>query len=356
MENPMPSSPPAPLAALLRRKRPRPEDVPAVDASTTRILRRAIAAPKEEEKRPPAPKRQYPRLPAPARPVRPRDSTASVPARSSVAAVPLWGKPTAAPVGVAPKAKLRIPRLKLDLGSFYVAKEGVHPRGEDAHFLNRALNAFGVADGVGGWTAHGIDAGMFSRQLMSLCEVELVEASCRRTSLLLEGLLERALARTTARGTSTACIAVVDGQLLRAVNIGDSGFLVVRGDKVVYRSATQQSHFNRPYQVGRVDKGDPPASASRTVVRIAPGDIIVAGTDGLFDNLFHEEIVEVLAEAKADGHGAPEDMARALAWAAVEAYLAGEETPFSVACRKAKLSWNGSGKPDDVTVVVARVW
>lgn len=237
-------------------------------------------------------------------------------------------------------------------------KEGKNPRGEDAHFVNKPLNAFGVADGVGGWSKRGVDAGEFARQLMSSCEAELEAAACCSTTWtsLPEGVLEKALARTTARGTSTACIAVVDGQLLRAVNLGDSGFLVVRGAKVVYHSAPQKGSLNRPYQVGGVDRGDPPESASRIAVPIEPGDIIVAGTDGLFDNLFDAEILGVLAGAKADGHGTPEEMARAVAWAAVEAYVVGEETPFSVACRGAKVSCNGGGKLDDVTVVVASVW
>lgn len=32
----------------------------------------------------------------------------------------------------------------------------------------------------------------------------------------------------------------------------------------------------------------------RYEVQLQPGDIIVAGTDGLWDNCFHEEIVSVL--------------------------------------------------------------
>ncbi|MQL83006.1 hypothetical protein Taro_015489 [Colocasia esculenta] len=83
----------------------------------------------------------------------------------------------------------------------------------------------------------------------------------------------------TVKGTSTACIAVIDGQLLCAINIGDRGFLLVRGDK--WTRVTHQHAL---------------AGSS---------SIIVASTDGLFDSLFDEEILDLLVEAKVDGHEVP---------------------------------------------------
>ena len=41
-----------------------------------------------------------------------------------------------------------------------------HGGGEDAYFIDDSLNCVGVADGVGGWALHGVDAGIFARQLM----------------------------------------------------------------------------------------------------------------------------------------------------------------------------------------------
>ena len=41
-----------------------------------------------------------------------------------------------------------------------------HKGGEDSCFVDDDLGCVGVADGVGGWAAHGIDAGIFARQLM----------------------------------------------------------------------------------------------------------------------------------------------------------------------------------------------
>ena len=55
----------------------------------------------------------------------------------------------------------------------------------------------------------------------------------------------------TAAGSSTACLAVVDGASgwLTVANLGDSGFVVVRGGQSILRSAEQQHAFNFPFQI-----------------------------------------------------------------------------------------------------------
>ena len=47
--------------------------------------------------------------------------------------------------------------------------------GEDAFFADPAIGAFGVADGVGGSARQGVDPGIFSRMMLSLCHRHLVE-------------------------------------------------------------------------------------------------------------------------------------------------------------------------------------
>ena len=51
------------------------------------------------------------------------------------------------------------------------------------------------------------------------------------------------------QGSCTVCILVLKGNQLHAANLGDSGFLVVRNEKVVYKSKQQQISFNCPYQL-----------------------------------------------------------------------------------------------------------
>lgn len=58
-------------------------------------------------------------------------------------------------------------------------------------------------------------------------------------------------------GSSTACIVVLDRQShrLHTCNLGDSGFLVVRGGEVVHRSDEQQHYFNTPFQLSIAPPG-----------------------------------------------------------------------------------------------------
>jgi hypothetical protein len=59
-------------------------------------------------------------------------------------------------------------------------------------------------------------------------------------------------------------------------------------NEIFYRSFEQQHNYNYPYQIG--NKSDDPNDAIDIVHRIRDKDIIVMGSDGLFDNLFDHEI------------------------------------------------------------------
>lgn len=52
--------------------------------------------------------------------------------------------------------------------------------------------------------------------------------------------------------------------MLHSANLGDSGFMVVRQNDVVFKSPSQQHSFNFPFQLGRGGRGsfDPPISAN----------------------------------------------------------------------------------------------
>ena len=96
--------------------------------------------------------------------------------------------------------------------------------GEDSYFISPCNRAFGVADGVGGWADHGIDAGQYSRELMNTaCEHFLQNKSFDPNQVL-----THAYENTHSVGTSTACILTVERNMLRVSNLGDSGFIVLR--------------------------------------------------------------------------------------------------------------------------------
>ncbi|CAE7229844.1 unnamed protein product [Symbiodinium natans] len=103
------------------------------------------------------------------------------------------------------------------------------------------------------------------------------------------------------------------------LNLGDSGAMLLRPalrtppgsdqpllfPRVVFRSSDQTHYFNCPYQLG---SGSLPVEAPDFIrVRVRTGDLVVAATDGVFDNLFDHQVQAIVAQqlAKAWSVGAP---------------------------------------------------
>ncbi|KAI9165302.1 hypothetical protein LWI28_011425 [Acer negundo] len=216
------------------------------------------------------------------------------------------------------------------MGSFYIPKE-YHLRreskGQDSHFLFQENNTFGLADGVGGWIKKGIDSGEYSRQLMNNSLIALNQET--RGQVNPTRVLEEAYYVTKSPGSSTACIITLndDDNCLHVVNLGCS------------------SQF-----------GDGVDVAIEIVVSVQSGDIVIAGTDGLLDNMFPSEIEEILMKAQdEDVHLTPADLALTIAeYALYNSLDKYSESPFSRAAHLAGKNHVG-GKIDDITVVVAEI-
>jgi protein phosphatase PTC7 len=238
--------------------------------------------------------------------------------------------------------------------------------GEDAYFINEDAGVLGVADGVGGWITKGIDAGIYSRQLMNNA-LEEVQSGIGDPALV----LERAHVRTTAAGSSTALVLKFEGGdgekqgIVTAANLGDSGFLHLRGKQVLYQSVPQQHYFNFPFQLsapgGMHNASSHPDQADYVVLHgIKKGDVLVLGTDGLFDNAFAEEIASIVSSAsgmsgvkdRAFAQRAANDIARwTQTWAADDYRM----SPFAVEAFQMEGHRFRGGKQDDITVIVAVV-
>jgi protein phosphatase PTC7 len=247
--------------------------------------------------------------------------------------------------------------------------------------------AFGVADGVFMWRNLGIDAGMFSRRLMGVASevfgedhenVEFTlesDADVQKTIGSPEHLLRASFEEVTSegiKGSTTACIATIDATrgVMRAANVGDSGFMLIRGDpgmrEVAHRSPHQEHEFGRPFQLGHHDASDRPDDAMLTAFPLEPGDIVVMGSDGLWDNLSESEILSVI-EAQFRGTGYQRGMgceSRAVVSGAAgavvsAAYAASMDkrrtTPYSLAATENFDMVYSGGKKDDITAVVVNV-
>ncbi|XP_051126960.1 probable protein phosphatase 2C 80 isoform X2 [Andrographis paniculata] len=228
----------------------------------------------------------------------------------------------------------------------------VETGGEDAHFICVDEQVIGVADGVGGWADVGVNAGEYARELMDNSVRAIRESPDSDVDPLL--VLEKAHAATNAMGSSTACIVALKDQDIHAINLGDSGFIIVRGGHTIFESPVQQHGFNFTYQLERSNRSDPPSSGQVFKISVAPGDVVVAGSDGLFDNLYNKEIAAIVGDAVREGLGPDATAEKIATIARARALDKKMQTPFSMAAQQAGFTYYG-GKLDDLTVVVSFV-
>ncbi|XP_059623880.1 probable protein phosphatase 2C 55 isoform X2 [Cornus florida] len=227
-------------------------------------------------------------------------------------------------------------KMKMDAGSFYIPKH-LTPPGQDDHFICSEQNTIGVADGVGGWSKKGVDAGDYARQLMDNTMTAIYDQT--EGPIDPKGVLNEAFLKTNLKGSSTACIITLTGNKLHAANIGDSGFLLLREGEVVYQSPVQQRRFNCPYQLGK--SSDSPSSAQELTYSVKLEDVIVAGSDGLFDNMHTSEIEELVKHGVEEKY-TPQQLAWSLAWFAHSCSLDKlSSSPFEIAAEEAGMEHMG---------------
>eukprot|EP00898_Chlorokybus_atmophyticus_P001728 jgi/Chlat1/2556/Chrsp175S02408 len=224
--------------------------------------------------------------------------------------------------------------------------------GEDAWFISDSGRAAGVADGVGGWSAQGIDAGVYARELMSNAEKLAME-----TDADAQALLERAHSATQAAGSATVAIMTLHAdRKARVACVGDCGFMHIRDGQLLLRSEPQLRAFNSPRQVGSNEGSDHPHTAQRYEQHVQEGDVLVLASDGIFDNLFDNEILQVISTTHKKNLP-PVLIAKQLVnMAQTRSYDRECTSPFSMAAQQANIEppWPG-GKPDDITVIVSLV-
>eukprot|EP00899_Mesostigma_viride_P016099 jgi/Mesvir1/24490/Mv21845-RA.1 len=265
---------------------------------------------------------------------------------------------------------------KLQEGAKSVVRKNGGNAGEDAYFISHIrgegggprLVVLGVADGVYMWRSHGIDAGAYARGIMEAARHAVEGLGMVSAVSIMEHAYETVRSQRVL-GSCTMCVAVIDqdkGQV-RSANLGDSGFAIVtRTGKVVYHSPQHEHSFGCPYQFGHHSGSNIPADAHVVSLPIGEDDIVVMGSDGLFDNVSDDEIgQQVLALQKAHGadgkppHGAAartlaSELARRLTSAAMETSLDKEAiTPYAISASEAMQMAFRGGKTDDITTVVA---
>eukprot|EP00931_Biecheleriopsis_adriatica_P054715 TRINITY_DN32229_c0_g1_i1.p1 TRINITY_DN32229_c0_g1~~TRINITY_DN32229_c0_g1_i1.p1 ORF type:complete len:340 (+),score=77.96 TRINITY_DN32229_c0_g1_i1:58-1020(+) len=237
--------------------------------------------------------------------------------------------------------------------------------GDDAFFLARSASGktetVGIADGVSSWARYGVNPALFAWELMVHCEAAAQSSSSTEPATLLAEGYEATLREGSNRlvGSSTACLASLDctNGFLRVANLGDSGALLLRRDgSTQLETKEQQHHFNCPFQLVSVPQGfgqggDSPQSCDAYTAQVQLGDLLVLATDGFFDNIWQDQTREILSEMQ---DKPPLEIAQALVQLAYVAANSLKPSPFSAHAYKHGIRHQG-GKPDDITVFVARV-
>jgi len=171
-------------------------------------------------------------------------------------------------------------------------------------------------------------------------------------------------------GSSTACLLTLNSSsgLLRAANLGDSGFSIIRSSSVIYRQPVQTHFFNCPKQLTKLPANsgkrftracvDSPSDADLYQTTLRDGDIVVLYTDGFSDNVFQSEMLTMCSLVSRTG-GSEERQVQTMADRMVDyardcMFKRHRTSPFEREAARHNMYFQG-GKVDDVTVVVALV-
>ncbi|GAB1310992.1 Protein phosphatase 2C 7 [Madurella fahalii] len=200
--------------------------------------------------------------------------------------------------------------------------------GQDAFFVSRLGGnpgevALGVADGVGGWMDSGVDPADFSH---AFCDYMAAAATAATATMGGTGkpLTARQLMQkgyeavchdpAIKAGGSTAVVGLLTANgTVEVANLGDSGFIILRLNGVHASSEPQTHAFNTPYQLSVVPPSmllraaafggaqlmDQPRDAEVTRHRLRHGDVLVFASDGLWDNLFNQDVLRIVSRTMA---------------------------------------------------------
>mmetsp|Transcript_40586 Transcript_40586/g.101519 ORF Transcript_40586/g.101519 Transcript_40586/m.101519 type:complete len:361 (-) Transcript_40586:197-1279(-) len=238
-----------------------------------------------------------------------------------------------------------------------------HPM-EDAWFVGES--EFGMFDGVSGAAKSENQDAVYSFMLSDMTQRMIMNQKVKRGEVDTANALEfacSALADTLSCGASTACVAQIDTTVpgyttLKGVNVGDSGLSVVRRNaedgalKVVWKTNPQQHFFNCPFQLGG-SSPDSPDQAMKFTVPLQTGDLVVVGTDGFYDNVYENQMIDLLEYTK-------DQDATAIAQSLVGYARQQQEdpsilVPYGVEAKEAGQTWSG-GKLDDTCVMILQFW
>ncbi|KAK4606772.1 hypothetical protein RGQ29_000847 [Quercus rubra] len=169
--------------------------------------------------------------------------------------------------------------------------------GEDAFFVsNYNGGAIAVADGVSGWAEQNVDPSLFPKELMANASNLVGDEEVNNDPQI---LLRKAHAATSSIGSATVIVAMLERNgILKIASVGDCGLRVIREGQIIFSTSPQEHYFDCPYQLSSEVVGQTYLDAMVSSVELMEGDTIVMGSDGLFDNIFDQEIISTIARCR----------------------------------------------------------
>lgn len=211
--------------------------------------------------------------------------------------------------------------------------------GQDSFFVSRTRKSMGVCDGVGGWIVFNIDSAYLAREMCILMNLSDDDPY----KMIVNAYNDIIKYRRISAGGTTACVVTLDNSILKFSNIGDSRFIIIRGEIVVYESPIGKV-VDTPYQLTIIPDGfmwtsfimRPESSHfNNGQVGVFEGDMIIMATDGLWDNCSYAEIIDCVKNMNNSNND----------------YIPSRTIP-EVLCEKAQ---KNNRKPDDITIIVSYI-
>ena len=273
-------------------------------------------------------------------------------------------------------------------GSFQMShpqKSDLGPGGEDSFFISPDNRTIGVADGVGGWRKHDESSShKWSQSFMQLCQEFTLEgfSPYEAVNRSYDAIDKTIVGSTTVSVAQLISLAQYEQRKLQQSNdfeiqpnftafvefytIGDSLCSIMRpGVGTVFTTNKTAHEFNFPYQLGSRQVSEV-NDGTIEIFPIQTGDFLLCSSDGVWDNLFPAEILDIIEkEMKKNNINEKEEkdvqklqnfVKQAARQIVRQSYIRGSkhntETPFSNSAAKAGLDFIG-GKLDDTTAVLS---
>ena len=224
--------------------------------------------------------------------------------------------------------------------------------GEDAYTFSPDGKMFGIADGVGEWALRGKSSADFSRALMEHLK------GCYHQNPHLSAVNQLRCAfeniKHIKHGSSTAVVGILNKTTLDVVNVGDSGMIVIRDGNIIYETefghyvGKEQNGQHIPHQLSHATDNPKTTVTSETAksykFKVKPNDIVIAATDGLWDNIFDSTVLAVVYKLNPNVLEIAKELVTIAKNNSLHETISNPLNPDDVIY----------GKPDDITVLVMK--